>query len=115
MSVNNPADWLPLLNTIGFPLLAIYAHYKGWIVSPRELSAVQESAKAEISATNAKYEDLKSRHDRLESESREERLQMRQELAETRSLLIRVLAGEIKVGAAVDAVTKVTEHADQTK
>ena len=86
----NGQDWLSILNSAGFPLVALYAYIKGYVVSPRELGAFGE-----------RYEELKARYDKLESEVKEERLSMRGELAETRSILYRVLMGEITPGSAL--------------
>ena len=83
--MNDPIQWLQLLNTVGFPLLLIYAHFRGWIVTPRELGTLQRS-----------YDELKARYDRLEAQVDAEKAQLRQELEETRTLLIRVLTGELR-------------------
>lgn len=78
-------DLLTLLNSVGFPIVALYAFLKGYVVSPRELRAME-----------ARYAELKARHDRLEEDVRKERAEMRAELAETRAILYRVLMGEVK-------------------
>ena len=78
-----PQDWLSILNTLGFPLVAIYAYVKGYVVSPRELVALQRN-----------YDDLKLSYNRLETEVKHERDQLRTELAETRAMLFRMLMGE---------------------
>lgn len=80
--------WLQVVNTVGFPLLVIYAHFRGWIVTPRELATLQRS-----------YDELKARYDRLEAQMEAEKAQMRAELEETRTLLLRVLTGELQPAA----------------
>jgi hypothetical protein len=82
------SEWLTILNTIGFPLLVIYAHFRGWVVTPRELNAAVKFS-----------DDLQTRYTSLEAEvkadkadMRAELAQTRQELAETRSMLMRLLA-----------------------
>ena len=76
-------EWLSVLNTLGFPIVAIYAYIKGYVVSPRELIALQKN-----------YDDIKTSHARLETEVKHERDELRKELAETRAILFRVLMGE---------------------
>lgn len=82
--MNDPLQWLQIINTVGLPLLLIYAHFRGWIVTPRELATLQRS-----------YDELKERYDRLEAQMEQEKAQMRAELEETRTLLIRILTGEL--------------------
>lgn len=86
--MDDPIEWLQVINTIGFPLLVIYAHFRGWIVTPRELATLQRS-----------YDELRARYDRLEAQLEQEKAQMRAELEETRTLLIRVLTGDIQPAA----------------
>jgi hypothetical protein len=78
-------QWLSLINTLGFPLVAIYGYIRGYVISPRERDAIIEQ-----------YHDLKSRYDKLEAEVKEERATMRAELAETRAMLYRFLMGDTK-------------------
>ena len=86
----NGQDWLSLLNTLGFPLVALYGYIKGYVVSPRELGRVETL-----------YGELKVRYDKLETEVKEERAAMRGELAETRAMLYRILMGEIQPGSSI--------------
>jgi hypothetical protein len=81
-------QWLSLINTLGFPLVAIYGYIRGYVISPRERDAIVEQ-----------YHDLKSRYDKLELEVKEERAAMRGELAETRSMLFSILIGDAKMAA----------------
>jgi hypothetical protein len=79
----DPQQVLSILNTLGFPVLAIWAYHRGYVVSPRELRIVLDQ-----------YQQLLQRTDRLESEISAEREAMRKELAETRALVISLLMGE---------------------
>lgn len=76
----DPQQWLTILNTLGFPCLAIWAYHKGYVVSPRELRIVLDQ-----------YEHLKRRTDQLEAEIAAEREATRKDLAETRALVISLL------------------------
>ena len=97
----NGQDWLALLNSVGFPLVALYAYIKGYVVSPRELTAFEERYQETKRDGDSRYHELKARYDKLEAEVKEERAAMRGELAETRSILYRVLMGEIAPGSAI--------------
>lgn len=88
--MDDPIEWLQVINTVGFPLLVIYAHFRGWIVTPRELATLQRS-----------YDELRARYDRLEAQMEQEKAQMRAELEETRTLLIRVLTGDVRPAVVV--------------
>jgi hypothetical protein len=83
-------NWWQVLNSLGFPLVALYGYIKGYVVSPRELGRVE-----------VLYGELKVRYDKLEAEVREERAVMRGELAETRAMLYRILMGEIQPGTPI--------------
>lgn len=81
---------LTVINTIGFPLLVIYAHFRGWIVTPRELAAALRYAEE----LQARYVSLEQEVKADRAETRAELAQTRAELAETRSMLIRALTNQ---------------------
>jgi len=97
--------WVTLLNSVGFPMVALYAFIKGYVVSPRELENLEERYRESKEDERARYEELRSRYDKLETEFSAERAAMRGELAETRSILYRVMMGEIKPSAAATAMS----------
>lgn len=90
-----PQDVLTIINTIGFPLLIIYAHFRGWVVTPRELDA----AVAQGKQIEARYVRLETEIATERAETRKELQETRKELKETRDMLLRALAHDGRLDA----------------
>jgi len=89
--MEHAAEWLTFLNTIGFPLAAIYAHYKGLIITKREFKTLENA-----------YNELRESHKRLEKTVHEDRKHLfhelertRNELTETRQLLDKMMTASL--------------------
>lgn len=93
-----PGDVLTIINTIGFPLLIIYAHFRGWVVTPRELDAAVSYAKS----IEDRYLRLETEISAERAETRRELQETRGELRETREMLIRALANDGKLETLFD-------------
>ena len=79
----NPADMdmlVSALNLIGLPLVLIWAAHRGFIVTGREMQAIQ-----------SQHERLQARYEALEERMQAEQLALRSELEQTRSQLIELL------------------------
>lgn len=79
----NPADMdmiVSALNLVGLPLVLVWAAHRGFIVTGREMQAIQ-----------TQYERLQARYEALEERMQLEQSALRSELEQTRSQLIELL------------------------
>lgn len=79
--MDNPAQWMQLVNSAGFPLIAIYSFMRGWVVTGREFETT-------VANHHASQKDLKDRCDRLEKK-----------LDETQAMVVRILSGDVTPGS----------------